>query len=500
VTKRFATSVLLALTAAAMPLPSLADGHTMQSVQVTSFDGTLIDINVCRPAGASADNPVPMVLQGHGWGGNKSSCIDRVSYFNSGIGFVSMSQRGAGESGGESNVMDPDFEGRDIMAVLDYMASLDWVLKDDGPGGVDPVVGGLGGSYGGGFQWVGAFSDQYFRGQPTRFNSLRPGNTWYDLRESLAPNGVMRSVIVSGLYANGARSYPLAPWMHAAMATFVASGMVFDGPGPTAFASELHQHGSAWFVEQGQKLDIPVYMQQGAADLVFNLNDGLHNFWEALTPGARARSVFFNDQGGHNIPAQVPTGPLPYTARSETQCAAPGELAWFKHTLLGQPLGQDTGVMNLRTVNGTCVTLSTLPEAAAVSVAEPIVIATGPRGIVQGAELGSGPLTLAGIPTISFDATATDPDARVFWGLARGTSLEDAELIGAQWMPTRVSAPAIASPVVSDLGGVVAEVPAGQKLFLVASPAVDQFLVHSNRTPGALLAENIQVGLPLVGN
>ncbi|MFP5224987.1 MAG: CocE/NonD family hydrolase, partial [Actinomycetota bacterium] len=211
---------ILALSTALLAAPTVSSANhgEMTSTFVESFDGTLIDINVCRPAGADASNPVPVVLQSHGWGGQKSDCSGRDNYFNAGIGFVSMTQRGNTGSGGENNVMDPDFEGRDISAVLDHIASLDWVLKDDGPGGIDPVVGGLGGSYGGGFQWVGAFTDQWLRDAPTRFNSLRPGNTWYDLRESLAPNGVMRSVIVGGLYAGGVRNNNLAPWVHAAMA------------------------------------------------------------------------------------------------------------------------------------------------------------------------------------------------------------------------------------------------------------------------------------------
>ncbi|MFP5225361.1 MAG: peptidase S15, partial [Actinomycetota bacterium] len=131
--------------------------------------------------------------------------------------------------------------------------------------------------------------------------------TWYDLRESLAPNGVMRSVIVGGLYAGGVRNNNLAPWVHAAMASAVATGVVVDGPEPLNFGSELHQHSSAWFVEQGMKLDIPVYLSQGAADLVFNLTEGLDNFQQALTPAAQEKSIFISDQGGHNIPGQVPS-------------------------------------------------------------------------------------------------------------------------------------------------------------------------------------------------
>lgn len=487
-------AVLAALTIA--PLSARAEGPEMTSLFVTSFDGTQIDLNVCRPEQASASSPVPIVLSSHGWGGQKSDCLNKTAFFNAGIGWASMTQRGNGSSGGENNVMDPDLEGRDIMAVLDHLASLDWVLKDDGPGGTDPVVGGQGGSYGGGFQWVGAFADQYFRGAPTRFNSLRPGNTWYDLRQSLAPQGVMRTVIVSGLYAGGVRSNNLAPWIHATMASAIATGRLIDGPAPLDFGEELHQHSSAWFVEQGERLDIPVYMQQGAADLVFNLNEGLNNFNLALTPSARARSIFVNDQGGHNIPGSVPGGPVPYTPRSEDQCDAPSELEWFKYTLLGEPL--DLGDrLRLRTIDGGCLSMTSTsaPLPTPVSALEGAVLPTGPRGPARFEELRQGPFTLAGASTLSFYATTAAPDQRLFWGLAVGTSPDDAQLLGAQWMPTLVDTPGVNQPVSIELGGVVARVPEGQRLYLVSSPAVDQYIAHSSRAPGAVVVNAVKVGL-----
>lgn len=479
----------------------------MTSLFVTSFDGTRIDVNVCRPGNASAENPVPIVLESHGWTGQKSSCLGRTTFFNAGIGVASMTQRGNGESTGRNNVMDPNLEGRDIMAVIDHLASLDWVLKDDGPGGTDPVLGGLGGSYGGGFQWIGAFSDQYFRDAPTRFNSLHPGNTWYDLRTALAPNGVLRTVMAGGLYAAGAQNNDLAPWIHAAMGTILATGQVIDGPRPANFGSEMHQHSAAWFVEQGERLDIPVLIQQGAGDLVFNLNEGIDAFQQALTPEARARSLFVNHQAGHGIPERVPgvpaipfpAGPVPATARSEATCPAVGPLAWFEHTLLGEPL--DLGArLRLRTVDGRCLSLDEFPSTSEtpVEALSQTVLPTGPRGPTRFFPISQGPLTLAGAPTLSLTATTTVPDARRFWGLAVGTGPDDAELLGGQWMPIRIAEPALERDITTELGGVVADVPEGQTLYLVTSPYADQFAAHSSRTPGVIVVDDVKVGLPIV--
>jgi hypothetical protein len=396
--------------------------------------------------------------------------------------------------------MDPDLEGRDIMAVIDHLASLDWVLKEDGPDGTDPVLGGLGGSYGGGFQWVGAFSDQYFRGAPTRFDALAPGNTWYDLRTALAPNDVMRTVMVTGLYAAGAASNRLAPWLHVAMGAFVASGQVVDGPAPADFAAEIHQHSAAWFVERGERLDIPVFVQQGAGDLVFNLNEGLDAFHEALTPEAWERSLFANHQAGHFINRdELPGGPVPYAARTEDICPAPSPLAWFEHTLLGRPL--DLGPRyRMRTVGGRCVGLDELPEREAVAAPalDQAVLPTGVRTEPRFEAIAQGPLTIAGAPLLRFNATTADPDARLFWGLAVGTSPADAQLIGAQWMPTRIAGPALGAAIETELGGAVVDIEEGETLYLVASPYSDQFLAHGSRHPGVVLVEGVSIGLPIV--
>ncbi len=506
----------LTLAVASLAAPAVAADETttpppepeMTSLFVTSFDGTLIDLNVCRPGDASATNPVPIVLDSHGWTGQKTSCLGRTAFFNAGIGYASMTQRGNGESTGENNVMDPDFEGRDIMAVIDHLGSLDWVLKDDGPGGTDPVLGGLGGSYGGGFQWIGAFSDQYFRDAPTRFNSLHPGNTWYDLRTALAPNEVMRTVMVSGLYAAGQQQNELAPWITAAMGTMIATGQVIDGPAPLNFGSEIHQHSAAWFVEQGEKLDIPVFIQQGAGDLVFNLNEGIHAYQRALTPDALERSMFVNHQAGHGLPEKVPlipanvpvpTGPVPPMERSEEICEALEVVPWFRYTLLGEQV--DLGPhLRLRTAGGECISLDEFPtvQETAVPGLSLAPLPTAPRGPVRFEKIFQGPVTLAGIPTLSFDATTTTPDARIFWGLAVGTSQEDAELVGGQWMPTRIALPAVAERISTELGGVVVELSEGENLYLVASPSADQFLAHSSRNPGAVIVDAVSVGLPIV--
>ena len=125
------------------PTPSVAEQPVEQasfSHTVTSLaaDGIDIDIQVFKPAMGAGDT-VPVLLHSHGWGGSKSTNVSSYqAELDAGYGVVSITQRGHGASGGLRNVEDPEFEGLDMIAVVDYVAGLDWVAKEsleqDSPG------------------------------------------------------------------------------------------------------------------------------------------------------------------------------------------------------------------------------------------------------------------------------------------------------------------------------------------------------------------------------
>src|SRR5687767_13962170 len=164
---------LLALAAVAgLAFPSAAGAAEKSDHTVTSFDGTPIVISVYKPDAAALQD-VPVILHSHGWGGSRTSSATAFSSeLNRGYGVASIDQRGHGASGGEANVEDPDFEGRDMIAIIDYIAGLDWVAQDaDTRFTADPVLFAMGGSYGGGYQFVAAFTELQRFGA-TRLNAL----------------------------------------------------------------------------------------------------------------------------------------------------------------------------------------------------------------------------------------------------------------------------------------------------------------------------------------
>jgi pimeloyl-ACP methyl ester carboxylesterase len=310
-------------------------GHENDDETIESHDGTEIAATVYRPAGATADEPVPMILHSHGWSGSRTSSDGAFqTELDRGFGVLSFDQRGHGESGGQAWVQNPELEGRDVIEVLDYVESLEWVASSKG--GPGPMVFAMGGSYGGGYQLVGALTETWLTGE-TRFDALAPEITWFNLSESLGPQGVTRSAWVAALYAAGASNVP--QHIHEAFVYGSTTGQWPGGEypaapdqdarfyrnGPSGFAGTDLERGvypgeedfSDEFVEEEIQLDVPVLFGQGLSDNLFNLNQAWHNFEDALTDRARERSAVIGYNGGHALPNVLPPGE-PFAAAAGT--------------------------------------------------------------------------------------------------------------------------------------------------------------------------------------
>lgn len=499
--------LLPALDARATPEPAASD------VTITSFDGTPIALTVFRPAGASPAARVPVVLDSHGWAGSRRTSLSDTTvaaFLSAGYGVVSFDQRGHGDSGGEANVQDPDFEVRDTSAVIDWVAALDWVQLE-APG--DPVLGAIGGSYGGGYQTMTALAEQAARPGGTRFDVLAPQITWFDLPDSLAPSDVPRTEWLAALYAAGFDMLP--PYVHRAFVEGMATGVL-----PASLKAEFATHSPRFFTDRGVRLDIPVLFRQGTSDNLFNLNQGLRAFDSMLTPRARARSRFVAYNGGHALPAFLPPGdagdsvvrppsgagtgtdPTDQFVSGGDACSGDGgflrrTIEFFDSVLRRRGAPALPSAYSLTAADGvTCLRLAALPAPTEVPV--PGVVSTSGAGVPQYVPLLTGPLTVAGVPSLRATLTTFVPDTRVFLGLAVGTSPADARLVQNNVLPLRAVGVATASPKAAELPAVAVTVPAGQTLFLVVTPVADAFGAHGSRAPGVARLENVVVELPVV--
>ena len=160
---------------------------------VSKKDGSRISITIHEPNSVTIGRSYPLVLHSHGYGGRRQ--IDRptdgliADLLENGYGVISIDERGHGAltdgSGGAARVLDPEFEGRDLLQILDWSEeSLDWLQFRNG----NPVIGSIGGSYGGGYQ------NLIYRIDPKkRLDAITPHITWYDLRYSLMPGNVFKT-------------------------------------------------------------------------------------------------------------------------------------------------------------------------------------------------------------------------------------------------------------------------------------------------------------------
>ncbi|SDS55107.1 X-Pro dipeptidyl-peptidase (S15 family) [Halopseudomonas xinjiangensis] len=264
-------------------------------VSITSFDGTEIAVTIYQPR-LEQGQPAPLLMYSHGWSGSRSTDLSETDSlteaarkaWESGYFVLTFDQRGFGDSGGQANVQDPEIEGRDIQALLD------WAEANLAPHLAylrgDPLVGGLGVSYGGGFQLVGSSVD-------ARFDALVPIITWHDLSYSLTPDGVPKTAWLS--FLSGVAAMDQAPWV---TQSYVES---LSGTASEASSARLASHGLGAYCQprtDGAGVpDVDALFIQGVNDTLFNANEATWNYNCLRQAGNDAYLLI--TKGGHVLPA-----------------------------------------------------------------------------------------------------------------------------------------------------------------------------------------------------
>src|SRR4051812_54539 len=147
-----------------------------RDVDVRSFDGTTIHAHFSPASQRASGERVPTVLIGPGYptlgdtnpDADTSDIIGQATLRAEGYNTLTWDPRGIGGSGGVVNFDSPDFEARDVQALIDFVATAPEALLDS-PN--DPRVGMSGSSYGGGIQLATAAVDG-------RLDAIIPDVTW----------------------------------------------------------------------------------------------------------------------------------------------------------------------------------------------------------------------------------------------------------------------------------------------------------------------------------
>ncbi|WP_341710624.1 CocE/NonD family hydrolase [Limnobacter sp.] len=332
-------------------------GGNSYSVNLQSASGHNIAFTVFEPAEFNCDRGNPLVLEGHGYGGSRATSPRGImgDLIEAGAGVISIDQRGFGESGGSVRVLDPDFEGQDLLQILDWAeANLDWLRyastsKPAGNREFNMVAGATGGSYGGGYQLLIHNIDPL-----KRLDALTPDIAWNDLRYSLNPGGAYgienfepaegnvkpTGTVKSGwalLLVAGGESGSLSPKLQAgdpmALQTsgqdnliretllrgatanrFPEGALEFFRYHSPSYWCDSEAPGAQSFLQSevtpglAQKTPDPIdiLFTQGFRDTLFNFNDAFHNFscYRALEDdkGKKADVRLLTHQSGHILP------------------------------------------------------------------------------------------------------------------------------------------------------------------------------------------------------
>jgi ABC-2 type transport system ATP-binding protein len=268
---------------------------------VTSFDGMPIQISFHPAAGLNPGQRAPTILQTHGWGGSRDTNPDSPStpatgnvgtgpLRNAGFNVLTWDSRGFGQSGGTVEVDYQGFEGRDVQALLDWLATQP-EAKLDAAG--DPRVGMHGVSYAGGIELVAAAIDK-------RIDAIAPTIAWNSLLTSLYKEDTVKGGWSALLYAAG-QSGRLDPHITSAFVTGASTG-------------KLSAEDRAWFESRGPgdelvgKIRVPTMLLQGTPDTLFTTTEAIRNYRILHRNGVPVKMMWFCGGHGTCLTGEGPPG------------------------------------------------------------------------------------------------------------------------------------------------------------------------------------------------
>lgn len=313
------------------PLAINVDAGLSYQVTLPSDSGETISFQVIEPKMLNCVKGNPLVLQGHGFGGART--VDPTGTFlerlqENGYAVISIDQRGFNDSTGTVRVMDPDFEGQDLLKIMDWAEeNLDYLSysRPSATSAYNLVSGATGGSYGGMYQLLIHNIDT-----KNRLDVLTPDITPHDLRSSLYPGGAVKSAWITLLVAGGeaGANQPLLAGLDPVIKETLVRGVV-NNEIPTPALNFFYYHSVRYFAapddtdisnmdfltslltmntpmpsfvgearKQPKKVDI--LFSQGMRDTLFNFNEGWANYQAYTGLGGDVRLM--THESGHILP------------------------------------------------------------------------------------------------------------------------------------------------------------------------------------------------------
>ena len=268
----------------------VGDNPVAFTTKVPSVGGALISVNYFPATGLQTGDSAPTVLNGPGLGA--SGEIDPtdqttvgglvpglIPLRDGGYNVITWDPRGEFASTGTLQLDSPAFEGQDVSAIIDWAQTMDSVQKDETG---DPLIGMVGGSYGGGIQLVAAGIDK-------RIDAIVPGIAWNNLNDSLYPRDTFKtsyaSLLLLSLVTSGAR---INTQIYAGIVLGDLLGVLTDSQ------QALLASSGPDFLDAN--ITAPTLFIQGTVDVLFPLQQALMNA-QMLNPATPSAMIWFC--GGH---------------------------------------------------------------------------------------------------------------------------------------------------------------------------------------------------------
>jgi predicted acyl esterase len=260
---------------------------------VTMDDGVRLAYDLDLPSGAAPSGGWPGVVVMHGLGGSKASMAPVARFFAAhGFASLAFTVRGATGSQGTFGLAGP----RDV---ADLRAMVAWLERR---ADVSDRVGCFGISLGGGECWNATPGGT--------FDAVVPVASWTDLRTALWPGGVARSGVLASLAS-------LVP------GPLVAQFGSLSGPPAPPLVAALAQRSVA---SRLRSIRTPVYLMQGRADYVFDVDQATAAFARLAGP----KKLYVGDFG--HPPASFASPDFPSFVLDQS-------VRWFDRYLKGERNG-----------------------------------------------------------------------------------------------------------------------------------------------------------------
>jgi ABC-2 type transport system ATP-binding protein len=539
-----------------------APAASAKDVTITSFDGTKLAAHWYVGKGVSPGSPAPTILEGPGWsqpgdtnpdGGAGAGAIFGVpgigNFVSHGYNVLTWDPRGFGQSGGTVEIDDPKYEGRDVSALIDFVAKQPEAQLDQSCSKAkrkrkakhrrrrsksrvtcatspdDPTLGMAGASYGGGIQLIAAALDK-------RIDAIAPTIAWHSLLTSLFPESNIKfgwgslliGLGVEGTLPGGAASPSTAagrqdPHFYSILANGLATGTTTPED-----LSWMASHGPGDLVE---RVHVPTLIMQGTVDTLFPLDEGVTNFddigdnsWRAATIRAKRKKHGRHRKRRVTTPAQNVPVKMIWFCGGHGVCltgAGPGsdyldqrQVAWFDRYLRGRQ-SADTGPKFAWIADDAQLRSSDaypLKPTGRLSAS-----GSGPLSIVPGQGSGSpifasqaanalnvpipGPAAasdVVGAPHLNLTYQGTAAPAKT-WIYAQFANPRNGTVLGNMATPIPLTLDGQQHSISRDLEMVAGRAPAGggYTLQLTASSS----LYDLQRSTGAVTFDGIDVSMPI---